>query len=129
MIKNTQEKSLTKINESNIVYKLKVFLKNLFYKNETVENISVIENHIDKFEENETKKAFIKYVKTIEDEETKLLKLQKQYRNGEISEKNLSEEHINLLCELYDKQIDSLQKSNKSRKQKLLEYRMKMQNT
>ena len=66
-------------------------------------------------------------IKNIEDEETKLLKLQKQYRSGEIKEEELSEEQINSLCKLYDKQIANLKKSNDIRKQKLLEYRRKMQ--
>ena len=66
-------------------------------------------------------------IKNIEDEETKLLKLQKQYRSGEIKEEELSEEQINSLCKLYDRQIANLKKSNDIRKQKLLEYRRKMQ--
>ena len=66
-------------------------------------------------------------IKNIEDEETKLLKLQKQYRSGEIKEEELSEEQINSLCKLYDRQIANLKKSNDIRKQKLLEYRRKIQ--
>ena len=66
-------------------------------------------------------------IKNIEDEETKLLKLQKQYRSGEIKEEELSEEQVKSLCKLYDKQIANLKKSNDIRKQKLLEYRRKMQ--
>ena len=78
--------------------------------------------------ENETKKsAFIESIKNIEDEETKLLKLQKQYRSGEIKEEELTQEQVNSLCALYDKQIANLKKSNEIRKQKLLEYRRKLQ--
>ena len=63
----------------------------------------------------------------IENEETKLLKLQKQYRSGEIKEEELTQEQVNSLCALYDKQIANLKKSNEIRKQKLLEYRRKLQ--
>ena len=66
-------------------------------------------------------------IKNIEDEETNLLKLQKQYRNGEIKEEELTKEQINSLSALYDKQIANLRKSNELRKQKLLEYRKNMQ--
>lgn len=70
-------------------------------------------------------KKFVEYVKNIEDEDTILLKLQKQYRNGEIKEKDLSEEQIRKLCNLYDKQIVNLTKSNELRKKRLLKYRNK----
>ena len=38
-----------------------------------------------------------------------------------------TQEQINSLCALYDKQIEKLKKSNEIRKQKLLEYRKKLQ--
>ena len=63
----------------------------------------------------------------IEDEETKLLNLQKQYRSGEIKEEDLTKEQVTSLCELYDKQIEKLRKSNEIRKRKLAEYRRKLQ--
>ena len=66
-------------------------------------------------------------IRNIEDEETKLLKLQKQYDNGEIKEEDLTQEQYSSLCDLYDKQIAELKKSNEIRKQKLLEYRKKLQ--
>ena len=69
----------------------------------------------------------IKEIKNIEDEETLLLKLQKKFRSGEIKEEELTEEQVKSLCELYDKQIANLRKSNEIRKQKLLEYRKKLQ--
>ena len=75
MKENTDEKSLVRINENSIFYKIKQ------------------------------------------------LKLQKQYRSGQIKE----EEQVNSLCALYDKQIANLRKSNEIRKQKLLEYRRKLQ--
>ena len=66
-------------------------------------------------------------IRKIENEETKLLKLQKQYRTGEIKEEELTEEQIYSLGALYDKQIAELRKSNEVRKQRLLEYRRKFQ--
>ena len=105
MKENTQEKSLVQVNRNGIFNKIKMFFKNLFSKNNVIDNNCY----------------------TIEDEETKLLKLQKQYRNGEIKEEELTEEQVNSLCALYDKQIANLRKSNQIRKQKLLEYRRKLQ--
>ena len=128
MKENTQEKSLVQVNENSIFYKIKKFFINLFHKNTEFQSNVVVEENISNNIENETKKsAFIESIKNIEDEETKLLKLQKQYRSGEIKEEELTQEQVNSLCALYDKQIANLKKSNEIRKQKLLEYRRKLQ--
>lgn len=128
MKENTQEKSLIQVNENSIFYKIKSFFKNLFKKNNnTIDNYSVIEEK-DRSEKISNKKdSFLENIKNIENEETKLLKIQKQYRSGEIKEEELTEEQVKSLCELYDKQIANLRKSNEIRKQKLLEYRKKLQ--
>ena len=54
------------------------------------------------------------------DEETKLLKLQEQYRSGKIREEELSKEQVDMLCALYDKQISQLRKSNAILKNNLI---------
>ncbi len=85
---------------------------------------SLAENDINVSKNKENNKnSFMESIKNIENEETKLLKLQKQYRKGEIKEEEMTEEQINSLIALYDKQIANLKKSNQMRKQKLLEYR------
>lgn len=128
MKENTQEKSLLQINENSIFYKIKKFFKNLFNKNTTVvNNYAIIEETKNEAENQNKKSAFMEEIRNIESEETKLLKLQKQYRTGEIKEEELTEEQIYSLGALYDKQIAELRKSNEIRKQKLLEYRRKLQ--
>lgn len=126
MKENTDEKSLVKINENSIFYKIKQFFKKLFYKKETINNITVETNKVILPNDNK-KNKFMEEIKNIEDEETLLLKLQKKFRSGEIKEEELTEEQVKSLCELYDKQIANLRKSNEIRKQKLLEYRKKLQ--
>lgn len=127
MKENTGEKSLMKINENSIFYKIKQFFRKLFHKNEitdasvTTEVYSIIESDEDK------RNLFMEDIKKIENEETILLKLQKKYRNGEIREEDMTEEQVNSLCALYDKQIANLKKSNDLRKQRLLEYKRKLQ--
>ena len=127
MKENTQDKSLVQVNENSIFYKIKKFFRNLFYKNNSNdETINATETTtINNRESN--KNSFMESIKNIEDEETLILKLQKQYRSGEIKEEELTEEQVNSLCTLYDKQIENLRKSNEVRKQKLLEYRRKLQ--
>lgn len=128
MEKNTQEKSLVQVNENSIFYKIKRFFKNLFNKNvDTTDNYVAIEYNNNSVESENKKISFMESIRNIEDEETKLLKLQRQYRSGEIKEEELTEEQVNSLCTLYDKQIANLKKSNKMRKQRLLEYRKKLQ--
>ena len=128
MKENTQEKSLVQVNENGIFYKIKKFFKNLFNRNVNTTNNYAIVKETESLVASENKKnSFMESIKNIKDEETKLLKLQKQYRSGEIKEEELSEEQINLLCKLYDRQIANLKKSNDIRKQKLLEYRRKIQ--
>lgn len=128
MKENTQEKSLAQINENSLFYRIKKFFKNLFNKNkDTIYDNSVIEETNNLVENENKKSSFMDSIKNIENEETKLLKLQKQYRSGEIKEEELTEEQVNSLCTLYDKQIVDLRKSNEIRKQRLLEYRRKLQ--
>lgn len=128
MKKSTQEKSLITINNESIFYKIKRFLKNIFHRNKAIVNTYDMDEskniNEDTVKENE---SFKEYIKNIEDEETKLLKLQNQYRSGEIKEEELTQEQVKSLCALYDKQIANLKKSNEIRKQKLLEYRKRLQ--
>ena len=126
MKENTQEKSLIAINENSIFYKIKKFFKNLFSKNKDV-NIDYSSVKVPTMINDENKKkSFVEEIKNIETEETKLLKLQTQYRNGEIKEEDLTEEQVSSLCKLYDTQIANLKKSNEIRKQKLAEYRRRL---
>ena len=128
MKENTQEKSLVQVNKNGILYKIKKFFKNLFNKNTiTTNNYDIIKENESLVASENKKNSFMESIKNIEDEETLLLKLQKKFRSGEIKEEELTEEQVKSLCELYDKQIANLRKSNEIRKQKLLEYRKKLQ--
>ena len=128
MKKNSQEKRLITVNENSIFYKIKTFLKNLFNPRKKVENVLRVEEAVNIKSENQNNiDSFIESIRNIENEETKLLKLQQQYRRGEIKEETLTKEQENALCSLYDKQIANLRKSNEIRKKNLLEYKKKLQ--
>ena len=123
-MKNSDEKQLIEVNKKSIFYKIKMFFTNLFKKKEKDSNI---ENRIINVVSNDRQKDnFVNLVKKVEDKETKLLKLQKQYRNGEIKEEDMTSKQVKALCNLYDKQIEELKNSNAIRKKKLLEYRKNM---
>ena len=126
MKENTDEKPLVKINENSIFYKIKRFFKNLLSKKKDADNYIVEEKTVIKQDEDK-RNQFMEQIRKIEDEETILLKLQNQYRSGEVKEEDLTDEQVSSLCKLYDKQIANLKKSNEIRKQKLLEHRRKLQ--
>lgn len=115
MKENTQEKDLIEKNENSIFGKIKKFFKNIFSRKEVRE-----EETVSKKEENN---EFKEYLKITETEETKLLELQTKYHNGEITEKDLTDEQIDELCLLYDKQIEEIKKSIKVKEEKLAEYK------
>ncbi len=128
MKRKAQEKRLITVNENRIFYKIKIFFKNLFNPRKKVENVFSVEDEVNIKSENQNNiDSFIKSIRNIENEETRLLKLQQQYRRGEIKEETLTKEQVNALCALYDKQIANLRKSNEIRKKNLLEYRKKLQ--
>lgn len=123
MRENTKEKSLVQVNENSVFYKIKSFFRNLFHKDKEIENnvpINTISN-------DNKRSAFLESLKNIENEDSLLLKLQKQYRNGEIKEEDMTEEQKKSLCTLYDKQIADLKKSNEFRKNIILQYKRKLQ--
>lgn len=124
MEENTQEKNLIEKNEKSIFGRIKNFFKKLFNKKENaVVNETVEEGSTSVKENNE----FKEYIKMTEDEETKLLDLQARYRRGEIGQNDLTEEQIDALCDLYDKQIEELNKSIKIKEEKIAEHKKRKQ--
>lgn len=120
MKENTQEKNLIKNEKVSFFGKIKNFFTKIFKKKaeEVVEEKEINPNDNNEFKE---------YIKKTEDEETRLLELQERYRKGEIAENDLTEEQIDALCDLYDKQIEELRKSIEIKEQKIEEYKRKNQ--
>lgn len=102
----------------------KNFLKNNFGKNEANRKEQSEEEKGDSF--NSSKTAFMRTIRNIENEETRLLELQRKYESKEIDEKNLSIEQIMKLLDLYHKQIAELEKSNRIKREKILKYKKNM---
>ena len=118
MKENTQEKNLVEKSKNSLFGKLKIFFKSLFKKKEpkvieTIEEESVVTKEENEFKEN---------IRITEDEETKLLALQRKYREGEISQDDLTDEQIDALCDLYDKQIAELKITIENTKKQIEEY-------
>ena len=75
MENNTKEKSLIKINENSIFFKIKQFVKNLFSKKEVADDI-ITENMASSVNSTNDTNTFLESLKNTENEETLLLKLQ-----------------------------------------------------
>ena len=123
MKENTQEKNLIEKEEKSLFGKIKNFFAKLFGRKKEIVEESVVE-----IEENNSEfKESIK-VEEVEDEEAKLLDLQRRYRRGEIADNDLTDEQIEALSNLYDKQIEALKKAIAEKEQKIAEYKNKKQN-
>lgn len=123
MKENTQEKKMIERNKNSIVDKIKNFFRKIFYKKE--KNIKEIVEEVIRESEEQNNSNFKENLKIFELNEEKLLDIQQKYRNGEIDKRELTDEQIEKLCELYDKQIAELQESIEIKIQKLAEYKRK----
>lgn len=88
MKKNKTEKSLVKMNENSVMLKIKKFFSKIFGKEKDKYYITEITDN--ELKKDTQREQFKKYIKNIENEETKLIKLQQQYRNREIKEEQLT---------------------------------------
>lgn len=108
-----EETKLTKT-DNGIFSKIKNFFRNLFKKK--VEIIEHTEETIKK--DNVNLKQTIKIEE--DKEKTRLLKLQEDFVNGKIQEEDINEEDTEKLFELYDEQIEKINKETEMYKQKIL---------
>ena len=125
MGKHLDEKSLMTVNRKSIFYKIKTFFEKFFRQDSVHQNRTQVDSIKDNAEQPNinSKDDFIETLRNIENDETKLLKLQKQFDNGEIDRSQLSEEQITRLTELYKKQINDLEESNEKRINKIRQHK------
>jgi len=123
MKENTQEKSLVEKRKKGIFAKIKTFFVKIFARKQENKDIINEEKNI----VNNTNNEFKEYIKMTENEETHLLDLQKRYRKGEIAGNDLTDEQIDALCNLYDKQIADLKIAIENTKKQIAEYDKKIE--
>ena len=121
---NTQEKNLIEKNKESLFGKIKNFFRKLFNKKEQTVINEVYEEQTTTVKENN---EFKEYIKMTEDEETKLLELQRRYRKGEIAQDDLTDDQIDALCNLYDKQIANIRIAIENTKKQIAEYDRKIE--
>ena len=120
MGKHLEEKSLIAVNENSLFYKIKSFFLKLFrgMKN-ALNGFSIIPVEKNEIQSDKRKDDFIESIRNVENEQTKLLKLQEQFDNRKIEKSQLSKEQIADLTALYKKQINDLEQSNERRINKI----------
>ena len=100
--------------KENIFQKIFGFFKKLFFRKK-----SKVLNNIDQnsIYDKEQKNLFIENISMKENEEEKRLKiLMKQYDNGEIDEEDISDEDIDKLIKMYEKETEELNADTEKRK-------------
>ena len=124
------EKSMIKVEENSFFYRIKRFFRNLFNRNTKELKENIVEPMEEVSFNDNARNSFIENIKnSAENEETKLLKLQKRFHNGEVKEQYLTKEQITKLNNLYDTQIANLKKSNEIRRNRIIQYKRKLQGT
>lgn len=100
--------------KENVFTKISNFFKKLFFRKK--------ETHAEFIDEapiynNKYKEKFIEKIAIKEDEEEKRLRiLQLQYDNGEIDEEDISDEDMDKLIEMYEKETEKLNADTEMRK-------------
>ena len=117
---NTQEKNLIEKNEDNIFGKIKNFFRKIFGNKQENSESKVDE---DVLIEAEKSYSFRDYIRKTGDDDTELFDLHQRYRRGEIADSELTQEQINSLCMLYDKQIQDLKRTIESKEQQVIKYK------
>lgn len=100
--------------KENIFTKISNFFKKLFFRGE-----KILKNDIDEtpIYNKQQKEYFIENIVIKENEEEKRLKaLQLQYDNGEIDEEDISDEDMDKLIEMYEKEREELNADTERRK-------------
>lgn len=100
--------------KKNIFTKIINFFKNLFVRKEEIAMPDTDDKTVDIMAQRE---KFARSIEIKENEEEKRLKsIQLQYDNGEIDEDDISEEDIDKLVEMYEKETDELNADTEKRK-------------
>ena len=110
------------IYKKSIFRKISDFFKKIFSKKEVLQNEDIIVN-------NEKNDSFIQNIQIKENkEELRLLQLKQQYEQGEIDEEGISDEDIDKLCKLYEKETDELNADTERRKNHIVQMLKELKN-
>lgn len=111
------------IYKKSIFRKISDFFKKIFSKKKVLQKEDIIVVNDKKND------SFIKNIQIKENkEELRLLQLKQQYENGEIDEEDMSDEDIDKLCKLYEKETDELNADTERRKNHIAQMLKELKN-
>ena len=127
MENNTQEKDLIERNESTIFGKIKNFFRNLFKINNQ-QYIEAPKEVIEPISNMQEKRSFDfkNQIVVANEEEERIIKLQKDLKAGLIEEEDLSEEDFDSLTKLYESQIEKTKQSIQRYKNRIVSIKSKL---
>ncbi len=112
--------------KENFLEKIKKFIRKAFGKKSINSSEEKVETNIDK--QSEKMNNFTKAIKITKDPEMeRLLKLQEEFREGKITQGELSNEDIDKLGRLYDEQIKKLKIQIEECKKRIEDKKKKLQ--
>lgn len=116
MKENYDTKSLVKAND-NIFFRIRNWFLKLFgYNKQNIENNINLNYHK---KEIDNKPDFLETIKISEANDTNIFNLQRRYENGNLKINDMSKEEYSKIENLYNKQIEDLEKQIKYKKAKL----------
>ena len=118
--KQMNSKNTKLIKTDSIFFKIKKFFRNLFNKNLKKQN--QIDDQKNKEIEHELKENSIETIS----EQNRLLNIQTQFKKNQICEKDISEEDIKKLSNLYDEQIKMLKEKIKNNNLNTEKYKLQI---
>lgn len=102
--------------KENFISKIKKFFKRLFGRNEYMQENIESKKELNKMEKNNFKES----IEVKEDEEElKIIKLQTEYKAGNIREEDMTDEEHEKLIDLYKKQNKELKEKIETKKHKI----------
>lgn len=112
--------------KENIFSKIGRFLKKIFVRKNNSKDEEKVESETIK--QGEKENNFVDEIKIEDDpEKERLIKLQKDFREGKISQGDLSDEDIEKLGKLYDEQIEKLKIQIEDCKKRIEDKKQKLQ--
>ena len=124
MVENPYEKSLANVNNS-IFWSIKIFFRNLLYKNKQKEN-SITENVIEEKNIQVNRDNFVDDIKMSVKTNLRLQKMSKDLESGKIIEEDLCEQELQELRDFYLEQIQEKKLSIDNYKNKIVKIKAQL---
>ena len=115
--------------KENIFTKISNFFKKIFLKNKNVDQEENIDNSSNN-KQDEEKESFLKNIIVIQDEEQKRIQeIKAKYDNEEIDEDDISDEDMDKLIEMYEKETEELNRNTEIRKNHIAQMLKELKNS